>query len=306
MKIKLTKKRVELIAAVAVVLVIIVVWPKGKSAAVQNEQQVYTVQSSVITKTNLQEYLSMNGNVKADNSISVYPDIGGKLIEVPVTLGTYVKRGQVIAEVDPSTPGTVYAKSPVYAPIEGYVTSLPLTQGTTVSTSTAIAQLGNIKKLQIEAKVPERDIAVLKNGLTAEVSLEAYPGVTFPAHVFRVSPIVDETSRTKEIYLIFDTSDERINAGMYAKIKLNTVLHEGCITLPVNSFVTENGKQFVYAIKETDGKLTAVKKEVVIGVTVDGVSEIKSGVNNGEKIIISGMQVLKDGASVKDIGGGSK
>jgi membrane fusion protein, multidrug efflux system len=297
---KLTKKRVALIAAVAVVLVVIVIIPKHHTSVLEETQTTYSVTTKKLTKQNMQEYLIMNGNIKADNSISVYPDIGGKLVSVPVTLGSFVKRGQIIAEVDPSTPGTVYARSPVSAPIEGYVTSLPLTQGTTVSTSTAIAQLGNITKLQISAKVPERDVGVLKNGLTAVVTLTAYPNETFPAHVFRVSPIVDETSRTKEIYYIFDTTDPRINAGMYARVKLNTVLHENIIVIPVDAYVTDNGKKYAYIVNSNQ---TVTKKEIKTGITVDGKTEVTDGLAEGDNIVVTGLQVLADGVPVNDIGG---
>ena len=91
------------------------------------------------------------------------------------------------------------------------------------------SRIGNIKKLQIESKVPEGKIGVLENNQTAEISLEAYKNETFPAHIFRISPIVDETSRTKEVYFLFDTNDSRINAGMYVRIKLNTILHKNIV-----------------------------------------------------------------------------
>lgn len=297
---KFTKDKIKLVVVAVIVLVAIACIPKSKRAKLQEQKEVYTVKTQKVARQDIQEYMLINGNVKADNTISVYPDIGGKLVNVPVTLGTYVKRGQTIAEVDPSTPGTVYAKSPVYAPIEGYITSLPLTQGTTVSTSTAIAQIGNIKKLQIESKIPESNIAVLKNGLTAAVSLEAYKDVTFPAHVFRISPIVDETSRTKEIYFIFDTADARINAGMYVRIRLNTVLHQDVLSVPADAIVTESGKQYVYKLN-TDSTVT--KAEITTGVTVDAQTEVVSGISDGDSIVVNGMQVLTDGASVKDIGG---
>src|SRR5574344_1442232 len=268
---EITKMKVITVAVAAGVLAVVACIPKSRPAQdAETEKTVYTVKTQTVQKQNIQEYMLINGNVKADNTISVFPDIGGKLADVPVTLGTYVKRGQVIAEVDPSTPGTVYAKNPVYAPIEGYITSLPLTQGTTVSTSTAIAQIGNIKKLQIESKIPESNIAVLKNGLTAEVTLEAYKDETFPAHIFRISPIVDETSRTKEIYFLFDTADTRINAGMYVRIKLNTVLHENCLVVPSDTFTTANGKNYVFVV---NNDMTVKKTEVQTGITVDSMTE---------------------------------
>ena len=134
--------------------------PKKKMELPKAEETVYTVKTQKLERTNLQEYLRVNGSVKAENSISVYPDMAGKLTRVPVTLGSYVKKGQVIAEVDPSSPGSYYTTSPVYAPISGYITSLPLTTGTTVTTSSEIAIIGNINNLQIECKIPESKIAV--------------------------------------------------------------------------------------------------------------------------------------------------
>ncbi len=301
---KKTTKRIFLILGAVFVLVIIALLPKKKMSLPPQEETVYTVKTQTVTKTDLQEYLRINGTVKAENTISVFPDIGGKLTRVPVTLGTYVKKGQLIAEVDPSSPGSQYSKSPVYAPIDGYITSLPLTPGTTVTTSSEIAQIGNIEKLQIECKIPESKISVLQNGLTAHVALEAYKGALFPAHVFRISPIVDETSRTKEVYLLFDTTDSRINAGMYVKILLNTVLHENVIVIPTDCVISDGSKRYVYVYTSGESREsgTVEKREVTLGATVDGNVEVTDGLSEGEVIVVSGMQVLSDGVKVKEVG----
>ena len=64
---------------------------------------------------------------------------------------------------------------------------------------------------------------LLKIGLKAEISLEAYPEQIFSATVVRVSPVLDAASRTKQVILNFDKKDSRVNAGMFAKVKLYTV-----------------------------------------------------------------------------------
>ena len=297
---KLTKKKIIMTVIALAVLFVIAKLPSKKRGLPPVEETVYTVKTQTVEKKDLQEYLKLNGNVKADNTISVFPDIGGKVLNVSVTLGSYVKKGQKIAEIDPSTPGTVYAISPVYAPIDGYITSLPLTVGTTVTTSSEIARIGNIENLQIECKVPESKIASIKNGLTAYIGLEAYKGEIFPAHVFRISPIVDETSRTKQMFLLFDTNDARINAGMYVKIRLNTVLHQNVIVIPTDSVVAENGKSYIY-VCNSDG--TVAKRQIEVGATVDGEAEVLSGLGEGERIVVNGMQVLSDGVKVREVGG---
>ncbi len=297
---KLTKSKILMIISTLVLLFGLSRLPKHRMQLPPAEETVYAVKTQKLERTDLQEYLRINGTVKAENTISVYPDMGGKLTRVPVTLGSYVEKGQLIAEVDPSSPGSYYTSSPVYAPIAGYITSLPLTTGTTVSTSSEIARIGNINNLQIECKIPESKIAVLKNGLLGEVTLEAYKDEVFPAHVFRISPIVDETSRTKETYLIFDTTDQRINAGMYVKIKLNTVLHENVLAVPTDAIVTVSNKKYVYVFNSADS--TVSKREVITGATVDSQVEIISGLSDEDTIVVKGMQVLNDGVKVKETG----
>ena len=297
---KLTKKKACSILIAAALLVALALLPKKKMQMPPMEETVYVVKTQAVERSNLQEYLRLNGTVKAENTISVYPDIGGKLTRVPVTLGSYVKKGQLIAEVDPSSPGSYYTVSPVYAPIAGYITSLPLTTGTTVTTSSEIATIGNIEKLQIECKIPESKISVLQNGLTALVGLEAYKGDSFPAHIFRISPVVDETSRTKQVYLIFDTDDARINAGMYVKIHLNTVLHENVITVPADCIQSQSDQEYVYVVNSADSSVS--RRDITTGVTVDGVTEVTAGLSDGDVIVVSGMQVLADGVKVKEVG----
>jgi multidrug efflux pump subunit AcrA (membrane-fusion protein) len=259
---------------------------------------VFRVTSIAAERKDLHSYLETNGDVEADNTVEVFPDISGKLARLEVSLGSKVSKGQVLAMVDPSRPGSTYALSPVYAPISGTVTSLPLKAGATVSTGTVVGKIGDIDNLQVTALIAERDIAVLKVGLPAIITFEAYPGVEFSAKVFRVSPLVDSTSRTKTVYLSFDTEDPRINAGMYAKVKLYTTVSKNCITVPSDAVVNIYDKDYVYVINADS---TVSRREVKKGVTVDGTCEIREGLAAGELVANEGVTVLSDGVTVKDI-----
>ncbi len=272
---------------------------KGKGAAVETTFRITTV---VAEKKDLHSYLEINGDVEADNSVEVYPDIAGKLARLSAHLGSTVKKGEQIAAVDPSKPGASYALSPIYAPISGTVTSMPHKLGATVSTGTPVAVIGDISNLQVVAKIPEREIAVLKTGLKAVVTFEAYPGIEFGATIFRVSPLVDSTSRTKEIYLSFDEDDSRINAGMFAKIKLFTTIARGAVTVPEDALVQIYDQYFVYVVGEDS---IVSKREVKKGSTVDGIVELRSGLQEGERVAYQGVSVLSDGVKIKDIGAAS-
>lgn len=284
-----------------VVVVAVVMMPDGASRMPErpSDSVIYSVRSAPVTRDTLIAYIQAGGDVEARRSVDVYPDMGGKLVRTSVSLGSSVTRGQVIAEVDPSLPGVPYGISPVVAPLSGAVISQPLQPGTTVTTSTAVAVIGSIDDLQITTNVPERYAGLLETGMRAVVNLDAYPGVDFPATVVRVAPVVDAVSRTKELQLSFDRYDSRINAGMYAKIKLYTTEKNNAIVVPEVAVLTAYGKQHVFLVSE-DGN-TAVQCDVTTGMTVDGLTEIVDGLDDSDRVIIEGMHLLFDGSAIRDI-----
>ena len=257
---------------------------------------VVSVKTQILEKTTLHGYISTNGEIESQNSVNVFPDVSGKVMETRVMLGSPVKRGDIIAYIDPSAPGQYYKQSPVYAPISGSIISTPLKNGTTVSTNTTIAIVGDMS-----ANIPERYVAVLKTGLKADVSVQAYPDVVFKATVTRVSPVVDTTSRTKEVILLFDGQDERINAGMFGKVKLFTEDYTGEVVMPVDSLVQNGDEYFAYVVNEDS---TVSKRKVTLGNSVDGIVQILSGVNEGERVVVQGQTSLGDGSKVQDITNG--
>ncbi len=258
----------------------------------------FTVRTAAVERRTLQDYIESNGDIVVDATVKVYPQVSGEIRSMKVALGSDVAKGQLIAEVDPSTPGSAYALNPVHAPIAGTVTSSPLPVGSTVTASSAIVELGDVTDIEAEAMIPERYVGVLKVGLKAAVTFEAYPGERFPATVTRVSPVVDATSRTKTIRLSFDRADPRIDAGMFAKIRLDTVTYADRLTVSEGAVLSDSSGSYVFVAND-DG--TASKRAVAIGAGVDEFVELKSGVAEGELVVIEGASALSDGAAVKDI-----
>jgi RND family efflux transporter MFP subunit len=193
--------------------------------------------------------------------------------------------------------------SPVYAPISGTVSAAPLAAGSTVSQGDSIVTISVIENLQIEALIPEREVSQLKAGLKADVTLQAYPGETFTAAVARVSPVLDPASRTKKIVLSFDKNDSRINAGMFARVSLVTGTYTDIVTVPAGAVINHFGTQAVYVLQNNpEGLPRAFLREVKTGVTIDALTEIKTGIASGEKVIIQGQQFITDGAPVRVLG----
>ena len=276
---------------------------RDRTAAQTNEASAFSVRTQEASEQTLRAYLDVNGDIMSTLQADVYPDVAGILVSVRVSLGAFVRRGEVIAEVDPTIPGMTYRNSPVPAPISGIISRTPLSTGTTVSLNTSITAISTNENLEINARIPEREIAGLAPGLTAEISLQAYPGETFAATVNRVSPVVDSLSRTKLINLVFDEEDERITAGMFARVRLNTRTYPDVIAIPSEAITGSRGMNAVYVVeRNAAGAPLAQRREVETGVSLDGLTEIRSGLSAGETIVVQGQQLLSGGESLRIIG----
>lgn len=260
---------------------------------------IFTVRSVEAVKKTLNDYVITNGEVESQSAVEVFPSMGGKVQQINVLLGSQVKKGDVIAKIDPSEPGTKYALSPVEAPISGSIVSTPLKVGTKVTTNSAVTMIGDIDNLQISASVPERYVSELKTGLKAEITVEAYPDVIFMATVSRVSPVVDAATRTKQVIMNFDKKDSRVNAGMFAKVKLYTSKYSGKLVVPSDAIITnDDDVSYLFVVNDD---YTVSRRTVKTGKSIDGMIQVTDNLMAGERVVYEGMLSLSDGANVNDL-----
>lgn len=255
---------------------------------------VFTVETSIAGRGDITDYIRINGDVKAVRSIDIYPDTAGKLKVLNISIGSYVKNNQVIAEVDPSKPGLSYALSPVRSTISGTVTAIPYEEGATVSASTPVATIGDLSMLQIEAEIAEPDIAKIEMGTKGEILFAAWPEKKYEARIVEISPVVNSITRTMGIKLEFVKNYPEIKAGMFASVKLLTETRKNVLFVPSETIVTRGGNKNVFSA--SGGK--AVMNRVETGITVDGFTEILSGISEGEEIITRGQNLLDDGVDI--------
>ena len=269
-------------------------WGRGGGGAA-------TAVTTVVAKSSvLKDFVITNGEVETQVSVDVFPSIGGKVVQMNVSLGSSVRKGDIIAYIDPSEAGSYYVNSPVTATISGSILTSTAKVGQKVSASSVIARIGDISNLQVTAKVPERYVAYLQKGQRAEITFQAYGDEVFEASVYRISPVVDPATRTKEIILHFDKKYPQVNAGMFAKVKLFTVDYSGYPAIQQDS-LTENGDEYyLYIVKEDS---TVTKRKILRGKNVDGYVQILEGLEPGEVVVTEGMLTLYEGAKVRDISG---
>lgn len=272
--------------------------PSNQSNPGTKKTSVFPVAVTRATRGAISDYISVSGGIEPAQQVDVYADIGGQLVKLNVRLGQFVRKDQVVAEVDPSRPGQNYVPSPVRAPIAGTITLLPVDLGSRVAQGVPIVQISTIGNLEIRTQIAERYIGVVKVGERARIELDPYPHVGFSAHVVELSPVVDPQTRTMDVTLKLDTPDDRVKAGMFAEIKIVTIRKSGIIKVPVEAVVVRGESRFVFVER---GDATVVRRDVTTGVNVDGQVEVVSGVEAGERVVVRGQTLLEDSSKTKVI-----
>ena len=276
--------------------------PDNKSGTVENEEveAVYAIDTFITAEENMDDYLEFGGDVASLNAVNVMPDMAGKISRITVSVGDRVSKNQVIAYVDASRPGMNYSASPVKAPIAGRITAIPPTVGTMVSQQSPIATISNTDTLEVKINIAERFISRIKEGQMAIVSFDAYPGETFTAKVFEVSPVLDTSTRTMAVKLRFVPQDKRIKVGMYGRVKLITTSIQNAIIIPSTAIVTKNNNKYVFVVanRSNNTQSTVRMQQITEGISVDNFTEVTSGLSVSDEIVIKGQTLLNDGSKV--------
>jgi len=182
---------------------------------------------------------------------------------------------------------TQLAKSSIYSPIRGVVTKISVEPGETTAINSPIMTLISENDFEVETNIPEVDISKVKLGNEVEITLDAYGGdVIFKAAVISIDPAetIIEGVTTYKVKVLFNEEDEKIKSGMTANMTIFGKKSENVIAIPQRAVITKDTGKFVRILNGNEAR----EVEVTLGIRgSSGNIEILSGVNEGDKVIIS-------------------
>ncbi|MBM3261576.1 efflux RND transporter periplasmic adaptor subunit [Candidatus Kaiserbacteria bacterium] len=189
------------------------------------------------------------------------------------------------AQADLESAQAQLGKTRLVAPFAGVISMMDAKVGKIVSPNVAeITLIGN-GAFQIESYIPEINIAMIKMGDTAVVTLDAYGAeVPFEAEVVSIDPaetVKDGVSRYRAV-LQFSAHDARIKSGMTASVVITTQKKSGVMTIPQGFVFERDGAKYV----TVHAGETTIDRQVATGdVSSIGHVEILSGLNEGETVV---------------------
>jgi len=168
----------------------------------------------------------------------------------------------------------------VVAPLDGIVQEKRTSSGEYLAAGTAVVNIVRMDPLRLRAEIPERESHTVKPGQNVRVTVDGDSNV-YVGQIMRLSPVIAEQTR-----ILVVEADVRNNGklrpGSFAHAEIITNDSKMAVTVPNNAIVTFAGIEKVLVVQ--NGK--ALEKPVTTGRRNGEFTEIVSGVNVGEKVIV--------------------
>jgi multidrug efflux pump subunit AcrA (membrane-fusion protein) len=185
----------------------------------------------------------------------------------------------------------------VLAPFPGIVGDVPVKLGQFVTSTSDLTTIDQVRPLEVYIYVPAEQAARLRKGLTVAMYDSAGEEIGHCPISF-VSPQVSDQNQSVLVKAIYANTDEKLRSNQQVTAKIVWENRQR-LMVPTNAVVHISGQDFVFtAVSASGGQCTVKQKPVVLGDIVDNSYLVKSGLSGSDKIVVSDVQNLYDGAQI--------
>jgi RND family efflux transporter MFP subunit len=166
------------------------------------------------------------------------------------------------------------------APVSGFVIEKQALKGLHVMPGQSLYKVSDLSVVWVEAEVYESEIAAIRVGDAASVTVDAYPGERFAGRAIYIYPYLDDKTRTNKVRLQLPNRDGRLKPGMYANVELTSRGRSGLV-VPTNA-VLDSGTEQVVFVAQGDGLFQP--RKVKIGRRLGDAIEVLEGLKEGDQV----------------------
>jgi Cu(I)/Ag(I) efflux system membrane fusion protein len=200
---------------------------------------------------------------------------------------------ELIADVERN--GAMRPVITISTPLAGVIQTLSVRPGMTVAAGMTLAEVNGLSTVWLNASVPEAQAALVRIGQTARAELTAYPGENFTGRIAAILPEAQTESRTLKVRIELPNPAARLRPGMFASVQLSSMESRTSLLVPSEAVIRTGRRNLVMVVSE-DGRYQPA--EVQLGREAQGQVEILSGLNEGEKVVVSGQFLIDSEASL--------
>lgn len=185
-------------------------------------------------------------------------------------------------------------KTAILAPFDGLIGLRNVSVGDYVSPGIDLVPIESIDPLTVDFRVPEQFLDQVREGLTLALRFDALPGQERPGVVGAISPLVDVGGRSILLRATVGNADGALRPGLFARVQLQFA-NVKALVVPETALAPSGEAQYVYRVKQGHVERLAV----AIGQRRGGNVEILKGLQEGDQVVVAGLQKVRDGTAVR-------
>ncbi len=188
----------------------------------------------------------------------------------------------------------------IRAPFAGVVARRLTDAGAWVEPGDAVVELVELRELRIDVAVPQAYFTHLSRDIRVTVRLDAQPHETFEGRLLSTIPVADPGSRTFPARVSVANADANLMPGLSATVTLHLPTASRHVTIPRDALLRHpDGRTTAWVVENASTGATAAERVIEIGNTFDGRVEVRSGLSEGDLVVVEGNEGLRPGLPVQ-------
>jgi membrane fusion protein, multidrug efflux system len=183
----------------------------------------------------------------------------------------------------------------VVASSNGTISEKSVSSGDVVTPGTPLFTIVDLGTLQLEASVPTDALAALQPGASVDVQVRGYTGERFRGTISRIAPTVDASTGQVRVYIVIANEGRRLVGGLFAEGTVTTVARVGLV-IPLAALDETGSQPTVTRVRNGVAERVAVR--VGVRNEAEGVVEIVSGLNEGDRVLTGPARTIAPGTKI--------
>jgi Cu(I)/Ag(I) efflux system membrane fusion protein len=192
--------------------------------------------------------------------------------------------------------GTPLRRLSILSPADGYVTKKYVVEGSRIMPGEKIIDIADLRQVWVIAEIYEPDIVYIKDLKKAEIRLSS-SARKYLADLDYIYPEVNPSTRTLKARFVVPNKEGILKPGMFTEVYINISLGKR-LAIPEDAVIDTGLRSVVYV--QTDEE-TFEPREVLLGLSSDGMREVLKGLRQGEKVVSQGTFLIDSEAKLKGI-----
>jgi HlyD family secretion protein len=189
----------------------------------------------------------------------------------------------------------------IIAPVDSTLYALPVKTGLYVKTGDLLAEMADLHKVRVRAFIDEPEMGGLEANLPVRITWDALPNRSWQGKTEIIpKQVVPLGARSVgELLCSVDNDKLELLPNTNVNVKINSKERANVVTVPRGAVDTENGRRYVFVVKEGVGNPRLEKREIQVGIADATSFEVVNGLQGSEVLALPGDVDLKDGMAVK-------